>query len=83
MSEPVKEGDKSIADCHGVMRLAEPPEKKRFKQSWTQEEHHRFLEAMRRFGKGNWKKVRMGKMEGEGGFFFLDACVDTEVETEL
>ncbi|KAJ8903632.1 hypothetical protein NDN08_004734 [Rhodosorus marinus] len=56
MSEPAKDG-KHIADYQGVLRLQEPPSKKRFKQSWTPEEHQRFLEAMRQFSKGNWKRI--------------------------
>mmetsp|Transcript_13039 Transcript_13039/g.40167 ORF Transcript_13039/g.40167 Transcript_13039/m.40167 type:complete len:446 (+) Transcript_13039:368-1705(+) len=57
-SEPAKEtADKQMGEYHGVMRLSEPPQKKKFKQSWTQDEHQKFLDALRRFGKGNWKKI--------------------------
>lgn len=34
-----------------------PPQKARFKRSWTTDEHRRFLQAMKRHGKGKWKEI--------------------------
>lgn len=34
-----------------------PPQKARFKRSWTAEEHTTFLQAMKRHGKGKWKEI--------------------------
>eukprot|EP00177_Eucheuma_denticulatum_P004346 GFKZ01007899.1.p1 GENE.GFKZ01007899.1~~GFKZ01007899.1.p1 ORF type:complete len:481 (-),score=51.77 GFKZ01007899.1:229-1671(-) len=38
-------------------RLSIPPQKARFKRSWTEDEHRKFLTAMKRFGKGKWKEI--------------------------
>ncbi|PXF41827.1 Myb-like protein J [Gracilariopsis chorda] len=40
-----------------VLNLPAPPEKARFKRSWTPHEHRLFLRAMRRHGKGKWKEI--------------------------
>lgn len=40
-----------------VRQMAMPPQKARFKRSWTTEEHRIFLQAMRRYGKGKWKEI--------------------------
>ncbi|KAI0561725.1 Myb-like DNA-binding protein [Gracilaria domingensis] len=34
-----------------------PPQRARFKRSWTPQEHRSFLRAMRRHGKGKWKEI--------------------------
>lgn len=38
-------------------RLSIPPQKSRFKRSWTEDEHRKFLTAMKRYGKGKWKEI--------------------------
>lgn len=41
----------------GVRQMTAPPQKSRFKRSWTTEEHVLFLQAMRKHGKGKWKEI--------------------------
>lgn len=40
-----------------IRQMAIPPRRSRFKRSWTTDEHRRFLQAMRRHGKGKWKEI--------------------------
>ena len=46
-----------LASQDGIRQMTAPPQKSRFKRSWTTEEHVLFLQAMRRHGKGKWKEI--------------------------
>lgn len=55
---PTTKSGEPIPAAHTPIRqMAIPPRRSRFKRSWTTDEHRRFLQAMRRHGKGKWKEI--------------------------
>lgn len=61
MTDSVPDGRAPVAVRNAlhpsVRQMDIPPQKSRFKRSWTTDEHRRFLQAMRRHGKGKWKEI--------------------------
>lgn len=55
--EPATDEDarKELPEC--VRRMDTPPQKSRFKRSWTPPEHRLFLQSMKKHGKGKWKEI--------------------------
>lgn len=60
---PLTNGKRAPAKASGkhaqsvIRQVQTPPQKSRFKRSWTPEEHRLFLQAMRKYGKGKWKEI--------------------------
>lgn len=67
---PVKKEEEKVGDPEGedgskgakpqkksAAAASEVPRKSRFKVSWTEDEHRRFLEGLRIHGKGKWKQI--------------------------
>jgi len=51
-------GQRSVYSTYARSDRSPPPEQSPFKHGrWTKDEHFRFLEALKRFGK-EWKKVQ-------------------------
>mmetsp|Transcript_21872 Transcript_21872/g.37703 ORF Transcript_21872/g.37703 Transcript_21872/m.37703 type:complete len:735 (+) Transcript_21872:99-2303(+) len=48
---------RASASLVNVVDVEAPPERIRYKQSWTTEEHARFLEGLEKYGKGKWKQI--------------------------
>lgn len=48
---------KRLKGVANIRQMSMPPQKSRFKRSWTPDEHRLFLQAMRRHGKGKWKEI--------------------------
>ena len=54
---PREEGTAAAPPPTGTAPIVTPPKKKRFKVSWSVEEHRLFLQALRQYGKGKWKQI--------------------------